>query len=67
MNDVTGKVLAVMDRVVFIPQGGYSYSLARGIVTGFTPKKVKIQCTDGNSWTYSGNSCLKFPEQVAKV
>lgn len=42
MNDVTGKALAVGDKVVLIPQNGYTYQLSMGVVTGFTKQKVKI-------------------------
>jgi hypothetical protein len=66
MNDVTGKVLTVGDKIVLIPQNGYTHSLSMGIVTGFTPKKVKIQLTNKARY-YSDDECLKFPEQVAKV
>ena len=66
MNDVTGKVLAVGDKIVLIPQDGYTDSLSMGIIIGFTPKKVKIQLTN-KAWSYSSDECLKFPEQVAKV
>ena len=40
MNDVTGKALAIGDKIVLIPQDGYTQSLSMGIVIGFTPKKV---------------------------
>ena len=66
MNDVTGKLLSVGDNIVLIPQNGYTYSLSMGVITGFTPMKVKIQLTN-KAWSYSGDECLKFPEQVAKV
>jgi hypothetical protein len=66
MKDVTGKELSVGDQIVLIPQNGYTHSLSMGIVTGFTPKKVKIQLTN-KAWSYSDDECLKFPEQVAKV
>lgn len=66
MNDVTGKLLEVGDKIVLIPQNGYTCSLSMGIVIGFTPKKVKIQLTN-KAWSYSTDECLKFPEQVAKV
>ncbi len=66
MNDVTGKLLEVGDKIVLIPQNGYTCSLSVGIITGFTAKKVKIQLTD-KTWSYSADECLKFPEQVAKV
>ena len=66
MNDVTGKLLAVGDTIVLIPQNGYTQSLSMGVIIGFTSKKVKIQLTD-KSWSYSADECLKFPEQVAKV
>jgi hypothetical protein len=66
MNDVTGKLLEVGDKIVLIPQNGYTQSLSMGIVTGFTPMKVKIKLTN-KSWSYSEDECLKFPEQVAKV
>lgn len=66
MKDVTGKELSVGDKIVLIPQNGYTYSLSMGIIIGFTPKKIKIQLTD-KAWSYSADECLKFPEQVAKV
>ena len=66
MKDVTGKVLEVGDKIVLIPQDGYTSALSMGVITGFTPKKVKIQLTN-KAWAYSAAECLKFPEQVAKV
>lgn len=66
MRDITGKGLAVNDRIVLIPQDGYTSSLSMGIITGFTPKKVKIKLTN-KCWESSNDECLKFPEQVAKV
>lgn len=66
MNDVTGKELAVGDKIVLIPQNGYTMSLSMGIITGFTPKKVQIKLAN-KCWDYSADECLKFPEQVAKV
>ena len=66
MNDVTGKLLEVGDKIVLIPQDGYTHSLSMGIVIGFTLRKVKIQLTN-KAWSYSTDECLKFPEQVAKV
>jgi hypothetical protein len=66
MNDVTGKELSVNDKIVLIPQNGYTQSLSMGIITGFTEKKVKIKLTN-KSWSYSADECMKFPEQVAKV
>jgi hypothetical protein len=66
VNDVTGKELAVGDKIVLIPQNGYTMSLSMGIITGFTPKKVQIKLTN-KCWDYSADECLKFPEQVAKV
>ena len=65
MNDVTGKELTVGDKVVFIPQGGYTSSLSRGTIIGFTTQKVRIETPRehvGDKLT-----CLKYPEQVAKV
>jgi len=66
MKDVTGKVLEVGDKIVLIPQNGYTQSLSMGVITGFTAQKVKIQLTN-KAWSYSADECLKFPEQVAKV
>lgn len=66
MNDVTGKLLTVGDKIVLIPQNGYTSALSMGVIIGFTPKKVKIQLTK-KCWSYSDDECLKFPEQVAKV
>jgi hypothetical protein len=66
MKDVTGKLLAVGDQIVLIPQNGYTMSLSMGLIIGFTAQKVKIQLTN-KAWEYSDDQCLKFPEQVAKV
>lgn len=66
MIDVTGKPLSVGDKVVLIPQNGYTDSLSMGVIIGFTPMKVKIRLTN-KAWSYSDDECLKFPEQVAKV
>jgi hypothetical protein len=66
MKDVTGKLLEVRDKIVLIPQNGYTQSLSMGVITGFTAQKVKIQLTN-KAWSYSADQCLKFPEQVAKV
>jgi len=46
MKDVTGKLLGVGDKIVLIPQNGYTHSLSMGVITGFTPQKVKIQLTN---------------------
>lgn len=66
MQDITGKELAEGDRVVLIPQNGYTSQLSVGVVKGFTKQKVKIALTD-KAWSYSNDECLKYPEQVAKV
>jgi len=66
MKDVTGKELTIGDKVVLIPQNGYTSSLSAGLIVNFTKFKVKIQLTD-KAWNYSEDFCLKFPEQVAKV
>jgi len=66
MKDVTGKELAIGDKIVLIPQSGCTFSLSMGVIIGFTPQKVKIQLTN-KAWSYSADTCLKYPEQVAKV
>jgi hypothetical protein len=66
MKDVTGKELVVGDKIVLIPQNGYTSSLSMGVITGFTKQKVKISLTD-KCWSYSADECLKYPDQVAKV
>ena len=66
MKDVTGKELTVGDKIVLIPQNGYTHELSMGVIIGFTPMKVKIKLTN-KCWSYSADECLKFPEQVAKV
>lgn len=66
MKDVIGTELNIGDKVVLIPQNGYTSSLSVGIITGFTPQKVKITLTN-KAWTYSSDTCLKYPEQCAKV
>lgn len=66
MKDVIGNEIKVGDKVVFIPQDGYTSQLSVGIVESFTDKKVRISVTN-KAWNYSGNKCLKFPVQVAVV
>lgn len=66
MKDITGKKLQVGDTVAFIPQNGYTQSLSVGVITGFTPKKVKIK-TLIKTWNYSDDECMKFPYQCSKV
>lgn len=66
MKDVTGNDLAIGDKVAMIPQNGYTCELSVGIITGFTKEKVRIQVTT-KAWSYSENTCLKFPMQVSKV
>lgn len=65
MKDATGKTLSVGDRVV-TNQKGYTSDLATGVIEGFTEKKVRIRLTN-KVWKYSEDTCLKFPEQCAKV
>lgn len=69
MNDVTGKLLSVDDKVVLIPQGGYTESLSLGVIVGFTSQKIRIQLTNITWKIYpeNSNTCLKYPAQVAKV
>lgn len=66
MKDIVGQELAVDDRIVLIPQNGYTTELSVGVIIGFTPQKVRIRLTS-KAWDYSEDTCLKFPEQVAKV
>ena len=66
MFDVTGKELNEGDKIVLIPQNGYTMALSMGIIVGFTSKKVKIRLTT-KCWSYSNDECLKFPDQVARV
>lgn len=66
MQDVTGKNLEIGDKIVLIPQDGYAGQLSMGVVEGFTPQKVKVRLTN-KAWSYSPDTCLKFPAQVAKV
>ena len=66
MRDITGKELVVGDKVVCIPQSGYTDQLSMGVIIGFTPQKVRIQMTN-KAWKYSDDQCLKYPEQCAKV
>lgn len=66
MYDVTGKELAVGDNVVFIPENGYIYELSTGFITDFTLHEVKIIPTN-KARKYSADTCLMYPEQVAKV
>lgn len=65
-NDVVGKELAIGDRVVLIPQNGYTSELSVGVIIGFTACKVRINVTN-KAWEYSKDECLKFEAQVAKV
>lgn len=66
MKDIVGQELAVDDKIVLIPQNGYTSELSVGVIVGFTPQKVKVRLTS-KAWVYSDDTCLKFPEQVAKV
>jgi hypothetical protein len=66
MRDAVKNVLSVGDDVVFIPQGGYTSSLERGKVIGFTKQKVRIRSMK-TAYSYADDECLKFPEQVVKV
>lgn len=59
MRDVTGKVLAVGDRIVY-SSGTYA-DLRPGYVVGFTPKCIKV------GPTLSSTGIVKSPDQVAKV
>jgi hypothetical protein len=63
MLDATGKTLQIGDRIVTNQNGD---RLVCGIIEDFTTKKVKIRLT-GKTWEYSDYTCLKFPEQCAKV
>ena len=67
MKDVTGKDLTVGDKCVFIPQGGYTHELEMGIITAFTAQKVRLNPTNKIWLNTSSETCLKFPDQVAKV
>jgi len=66
MKDITGKPLSEGDKIVLIPQNGYTDQLSMGVITGFTNQKVKIVLTD-KAWSYSADTCFKFPKQCAKV
>jgi hypothetical protein len=66
MKDVTGKDMVVGDKIVLIPQNGYTHQLSMGVVIGFTSQKVRIKLTN-KAWDYSNDECLKYPEQCAKV
>jgi len=66
VKDVTGKELAIGDKIVLIPQNGYTSQLSVGVVKSFTNQKVRITLTN-KAWEYSCEECLKFPEQCAKV
>ncbi len=63
MIDATGKELQIGDKIVTNQNAN---RLAVGIVEGFTAQKVKIRLTS-ISGDYSDYTCLKFPDQCAKV
>jgi hypothetical protein len=67
MIDATGKELQIGDKVV---TNQNDIRLVVGIVEsfteGFTAQKVKIRLTS-ISGEYSDYTCLKFPDQCAKV
>lgn len=72
MNDATGKHVIVGDRVVFSDSKSESSTLKIGVVTGFTPKKIKIG-TPNAAWRIEQLSenldreILKFPDQIAVI
>lgn len=57
MKDIDHNKLNLGDRVATTIVG-YHYSLQVGTITGFTPKKVRLEFADGG-WA------LKEPRQVA--
>ena len=63
MIDATGKELQIGDKIVTNQNAN---RLAVGIVEGFTVQKVKIRLTS-ISGDYSDYTCLKFPDQCAKI
>ena len=68
MRDIAKQELNVGDKVAFIPNGGYTYTLEVGEIIGFTAKKVRIQEMD-RDFTHKihADPCLKFPEQVVSL
>src|SRR3546814_1705267 len=52
MHDINGVPLVAGQKVVFIPQNGYTYQLSQGTVKSLTPHKVRIAVT-GKAWSYS--------------
>lgn len=59
LKDVTGKDLAVGDKVVY--SGGGYMDLSVGYVVGFTPKRIKV------ARSLASEGSVKTSEQVAKV
>jgi len=64
MKDVSGKKLAISDRVATNIRG-YTYELVICTVIGFTNQKVKISYI--SDITHKPDECLKFPKQLCKV
>lgn len=63
MKDFLGQPLAVGDRVAFI-ENGYR-NLKKGVVTAFTPQKVRIEYP--NRFRHSASyKTLRFPSEVIK-
>ena len=65
MKDFLGKELKIGDKVVYLNYFRTSSNLHRGVITGFTPMKIKID-------TYTENGELrwaekKYPRHVIKV
>lgn len=61
MKDFLGNKLAVGDQVA-TNLNGYTDSLARMYVVGFTPMKIKLARQKGREVGY-----YKFPRQVVKI
>jgi hypothetical protein len=59
-NDITGKSLAVGDRIVY--SGGGYMDLHVGYVVGFTPKRIKVSYRRDDP-----HGTVKTSQQVAKV
>lgn len=57
MKDVFGHELQIGDRVATNVRG-YTYTLVKGTVEGFTEQKVRVVM-------YNGDTYLKYPSQLA--
>lgn len=57
MKDIFGNLIEIGDQVATNVRG-YTYTLVKGTVEGFTEQKVRVVM-------YNGDTYLKYPSQLA--